>query len=66
MGLRGYTFMWIAAVVAHYVADDGKALLPVALMGLLAVSYVMRPADRRAPRGDLAESDLDLVASDIS
>jgi hypothetical protein len=44
----GFTFMWIAATVAHYLAVDGKALLPVALIGLLAVSYVTRPANRRA------------------
>ena len=44
----GFTFMWIAAVVAHYLADDGKALLPVALMGMLAVSYATRPANRRS------------------
>ena len=44
----GFTFMWIAAVVAHYLAADGKSsLLPVALLGLLAVSYVTRPANRR-------------------
>ena len=43
----GFTFMWIAATVAHYLAADGKSLLPVALLGLLAVSYVTRPANRR-------------------
>ena len=43
----GFTFTWIAATVAHYLAADGKSLLPVALLGLLAVSYVMRPANRR-------------------
>ena len=43
----GFTFMWIAATVAHYLAADGKALLPVALIGFLAVSYVTRPASRR-------------------
>ncbi len=59
----GYTFMWTAAVVAHYLADDGKALLPVALMGLLAVSYVTRPASRRSQQEDRLGSDLDLVAS---
>ena len=42
----GFTFMWIAAVVAHYLADDGLFLLPVALLGLLAVSYVTRSANR--------------------
>ncbi len=44
----GFTFTWIAATVAHYLAGDGPlSLLPVALIGLLAVSYVARPADRR-------------------
>ena len=46
----GFTFMWIAAVVAHYLAADGKSLLPVALLGMLAVSYVTRPANRRGFR----------------
>ena len=45
----GFTFMWIAATVAHYLAADGKVLLPVALIELLAVSYVTRPANRRSP-----------------
>ncbi len=44
----GFTFMWIAATVAHYLAADGIFLLPVALIGSLAVSYVMRPANRRS------------------
>jgi DoxX-like family len=45
----GFTFMWIAAVVAHYLAGDGAlSLLPVALLGSLAVSYVTRSANRRA------------------
>jgi len=44
----GFTITWIAASVAHYLAGDGPlSLLPVALLGLLAVSYVTRPADRR-------------------
>ena len=44
----GFTFTWIAAAVAHYLAGDGAlCLLPVALIGLLAVSYVMRPEGRR-------------------
>jgi DNA-binding transcriptional LysR family regulator len=44
----GFTITWIAATVAHYLAGDGPlSLLPVALLGLLAVSYVTRPADRR-------------------
>jgi uncharacterized membrane protein YphA (DoxX/SURF4 family) len=44
----GFTFMWIAATVAHYLAGDGAySLAPVGLIGLLAVSYVARPANRR-------------------
>jgi hypothetical protein len=44
----GFTFTWIAASVAHSLAGDGAlSLLPVALTGLLAVSYVTRPANRR-------------------
>ena len=44
----GFAFTWIAAFVAHYLVGDGAlVLLPVALMGVLAVSYVTRPADRR-------------------
>ena len=43
----GFTITWIAATVAHYLAADGKSLFPVALLGVLAVSYVMRPANRR-------------------
>ena len=44
----GFTFTWIAATVAHYLAGDGAlSLAPVALLGSLAVSYVMRPVGRR-------------------
>jgi hypothetical protein len=44
----GFTFMWIAATVAHYLAGDGAlVLLPPALIASLAVSYVTRPATRR-------------------
>jgi hypothetical protein len=47
----GLTFTWIAATVAHYLADDGAlTLMPVALIGSLAVSYVTRPANRRGFR----------------
>jgi hypothetical protein len=43
----GFTFMWIAAVVAHYLAGDGAlSLLPVALLASLAVSYVTRSPNR--------------------
>jgi hypothetical protein len=44
----GFTFAWIVATVAHYLAGDGvKAILPVVLLGLLIVSYRTRPASRR-------------------
>jgi uncharacterized membrane protein YphA (DoxX/SURF4 family) len=44
----GFTFAWIAALVAHRLAGDGlKGLTPLVLLVLLAVSYVTRPADRR-------------------
>ena len=51
----GFTFMWIAATVAHYLADDGAlTLAPVALLGALAVSYVTRPVHRRVAAERLA------------
>jgi DoxX-like family len=49
----GFTFTWIAATVAHYLAADGKLLLPVGLLGLLAVSYITRSADRRSEKAGL-------------
>ena len=51
----GFTFMWIAAVVAHYLAGDGTlSLLPVVLLGSLAVSYVTRSASRGGSAKELA------------
>ena len=44
----GFTFAWLAAVVAHYLAKDGAvAFLPLILLVLLFVSYFTRPASRR-------------------
>ena len=44
----GFTFTWIAAIVAHYLAGDGPLLLlPVGFLTLLAISYITRPASRR-------------------
>ena len=46
----GFTFAWIAAVVAHYKAGDGAmSLTPLALLVLLAISYATRPPGRRLP-----------------
>ena len=44
----GFTFAWIAAIVAHYKAGDGPvALAPLVLVILLAISYVTRPASHQ-------------------
>jgi DoxX-like family len=44
----GAAFAWSMATIAHWQAGDGKAaLFPVALLVLLIVSYVTRPASRR-------------------
>jgi hypothetical protein len=44
----GFGFAWIAAFVAHYLAGDGPiALFPLALLVLLGISYVTRPANRQ-------------------
>jgi uncharacterized membrane protein YphA (DoxX/SURF4 family) len=44
----GFTFAWISAFVAHYLAKDGpKAFMPLVLLLLLVISYVTRPASRR-------------------
>ena len=46
--LCGFTFAWISAFVAHYLAKDGaKAFMPLILLALLAISYVTRPANRQ-------------------
>jgi uncharacterized membrane protein len=44
----GFTFAWISAFVAHYLAKDGPiAFIPLILLLLLAVSYTTRQATRR-------------------
>jgi len=44
----GFTFAYICAVFAHYLAGDGpRALGPLLLLMLLATSYYTRPAGRR-------------------
>ena len=50
-----FTFAWIAAFVAHYLARDGSAPMPLVLLALLVVSYVTRPPDRQWRR-DAASS----------
>jgi DoxX-like family len=44
----GFTFAWISAFIAHYLAKDGPtAFMPLVLLLLLAISYLTRPASRR-------------------
>ena len=44
----GFTFAWISAFVAHYLAKDGPtAFIPLILLVLLFVSYVTRPTSRQ-------------------
>jgi hypothetical protein len=46
----GFTFAWVCASVAHYLANDGPvAFLPLILLLLLGVSYFTRPANRQWP-----------------
>src|SRR3954464_4700476 len=43
----GFTFAWIAAFVAHYLARGPSAVMPLVLLAFLVVSYVTRPASRQ-------------------
>jgi DoxX-like family len=46
----GFTFAWLSAFVAHYLANDGPAaFMPLLLLVFLMISYVTRPATRRWP-----------------
>jgi uncharacterized membrane protein YphA (DoxX/SURF4 family) len=44
----GFTFAWIAATVAHYLAGQrSEAVMPLVLLLLLFLSYVTRPPSRQ-------------------
>jgi len=43
----GFTFAWIAAACAHYLAGESEWPVPLVLIALLAVSYFTRDASRR-------------------
>lgn len=44
----GFTFAWVIASVAHYLAGDGmSSAMPLVLLAFLIVSYLTRPASRR-------------------
>lgn len=51
----GFTFAWICATVAHYLAGDGlKALMPVILLAILFISYFTEPSNHlRKPGMDI-------------
>ena len=47
----GFTFAWISAIVAHYLAGDGPtAFTPLVSLVILAVSYWTRPATGQLPQ----------------
>ncbi|HEY6944702.1 MAG TPA: DoxX family protein [Candidatus Acidoferrum sp.] len=44
----GFTFAWISAFVAHYLAKDGPvAFMPLVCLVILMISYLTRPASRQ-------------------
>jgi hypothetical protein len=44
----GFTFAWISAFIAHYLAKDGAiAFAPLVNLLILAISYLTRPANRQ-------------------
>lgn len=44
----GFTFAWISAFVAHYLAKDGPtAFAPLVMLLMLIISYLTRPASRQ-------------------
>jgi uncharacterized membrane protein YphA (DoxX/SURF4 family) len=44
----GFTFAWICAFIAHYLAKDGAtAFAPLVFLLILAISYLTRPASRQ-------------------
>ncbi|HKW18406.1 MAG TPA: DoxX family protein [Terriglobales bacterium] len=44
----GFTFAWICAFIAHYLAGQkSEAFFPIGLLVLLAISYFTRPANRK-------------------
>lgn len=44
----GATFAWVMASISAYLSEPGRIwLVPIALLGLLVISYFTRPASRR-------------------
>jgi hypothetical protein len=48
----GVTFALVMATISSYVSEGGmKWIMPLVLLALLAVSYLIRPANRRVAAG---------------
>jgi uncharacterized membrane protein YphA (DoxX/SURF4 family) len=47
----GFTFAFVAAIVAHSLAHDGEAVIPALLLSLTLVSYYTRSSNRRWASG---------------
>jgi hypothetical protein len=47
----GVTFAWVMAFISAYTLDEPPQIwvMPLALLALLSISYVTRPAKRRLP-----------------
>lgn len=44
----GATFAWVMATISAYLSEPGRLwMVPIALLGLLGLSYFTRPASRR-------------------
>jgi hypothetical protein len=44
----GFTFAWISAFIAHYLAKDGATVFgPLICLLILAISYLTRPSNRQ-------------------
>ena len=59
----GFTFAWVSAFIAHYLAKDGsEAFMPLVLLVLLFISYVTRPASRQCQPAPIFRNRADEAA----
>ena len=55
----GVTFALVMATISSYVSEGGaKWILPLLLLALLALSYVMRPPNRRVAGGLVSKTSV--------
>jgi uncharacterized membrane protein YphA (DoxX/SURF4 family) len=60
----GFTFAWISASIAHYLAKDGsEAFMPLVLLVVLFISYMTRPASRQCQPAPIFGNRADQPAS---